>query len=172
MRFVETPGIGTTLIQLVDDQRKLLSRLEVLELTIWFSGVKIPVAGIAGVYTPPGLRKKGYATNCLKHAIRKQQRKDKCLLMLFGERDFYARFGLTPIGPWYGIYVSQKLAALPPLEPVDPSHSAEVPKDVPPSFIPDEPVHSTLAEDEKEGEVVKDVEELEEKEVLDSGGKI
>ncbi|KKS87081.1 MAG: GCN5-related N-acetyltransferase [Candidatus Gottesmanbacteria bacterium GW2011_GWB1_43_11] len=114
MRFVETPGIGTTLIQLVDDQRKLLSRLEVLELTIWFSGVKIPVAGIAGVYTPPGLRKKGYATNCLKHAIRKQQRKDKCLLMLFGERDFYARFGLTPIGPWYGIYVSQKLAALPP----------------------------------------------------------
>ncbi|HBF66824.1 MAG TPA: histidine--tRNA ligase [Candidatus Magasanikbacteria bacterium] len=69
-------------------------------------------------------------------------------------------------------YLNKKLAALPPLEPVDPSHSAEVPKDVPPSFIPDEPVHSTLAEDEKEGEVVKDVEELEEKEVLDSGGKI
>ncbi len=117
MRFIHRSGIGTTLIQLVDEHKHLLSRLEILKMKIWFSGIQIPVCGIAGVYTPPNFRHRGYARKCLEYALRLQQEDKQCLSFLFGTPNFYEKFGYVLVMPWYGVYVYHRLWPILPHEP-------------------------------------------------------
>ncbi len=118
MRFIHQRGTGTTLLQLVDKQKELLSRLELLKMKIWFAGIQIPIGGIAGVYTPQNFRRRGYATKCLEYSLRLQQKDGLCLSFLFGNPHFYEKFGYVPVMPWYGTYVYHESWTALPHEPI------------------------------------------------------
>jgi predicted acetyltransferase len=108
-------GQGTTQIELLDNGSEPVSGLEMLDLTMWFSGVQIPAGGIASVYTGEAFRNRGYARQCMEHALELQRREGKPLSFLFGIPRFYEPFGYTTVMAWYAVHVStESLRELPP----------------------------------------------------------
>ena len=110
-------GHGTTLLELNAEGTTPVSGLEILDLQMWFSGVKIPVGGISAVYCDENHRNLGYARACMQFALELQRREGKMLSFLFGIPGFYERFGYTVVMPWYAVYVSVEVGRALPLEP-------------------------------------------------------
>lgn len=119
-------GQGTTLIELLVGDETRAAGLEILDLQMCLSGVKVPTGGISAVYCEPDYRNHGYAQQCMVHAIELQREEGKLLSFLFGVPNFYERLGYTVVMPWYGVYVSpqawQNLPAEPEMREPAPHH--------------------------------------------------
>jgi predicted acetyltransferase len=98
-------GQGTTLVEYWADETGPASGLESLPLTMHFGGARLPIAGIASVYTEDAHRNRGYARKCVEHALELQCKEGALLSFLFAIPCFYEPFGYTVVMPWYGIYV-------------------------------------------------------------------
>jgi predicted acetyltransferase len=99
-------GHGTTLVEYWADGKGPASGLESLPLTMYFGGAQLPIAGIASVYTDDAHRNRGYARQCLEHALELQRKDGALLSFLFAIPCFYEPLGFTVVMPWYAIYVS------------------------------------------------------------------
>jgi len=85
-------------VALVEDGR-LLASAKRYRLTMSLGGADVPTIGIGAVFTPPGLRGRGYAAALVELIIEKAGEEGCGLALLFSEIDpvFYARLGFERV---------------------------------------------------------------------------
>jgi predicted acetyltransferase len=83
----------------LDVDGQSVSRLSVLDASIWLLGVEVRMGGIASVNTNSEHRMKGYARRVLEDTVRYMTGLGCDVSMLFGINDFYNKFGFIPCLP-------------------------------------------------------------------------
>ncbi|MCC6730177.1 MAG: GNAT family N-acetyltransferase [Chthonomonadales bacterium] len=97
-------------------QDRPVSRLWIVPFTLRVGAAMVRMDGIGGVGTDESHRLRGYSRRVLEHAVDRMRRGDAALGMLYGIRDFYARFGFATAGPDHLLFLTdlERDAALPP----------------------------------------------------------
>ncbi len=79
----------------------LVAQLQLLPLTVMSGSGTLRCAGIAGVVTPPEVRRRGYAALLLRHACDELREQGMPLCMLYPfKRSFYHRYGWATFLDW------------------------------------------------------------------------
>jgi GNAT superfamily N-acetyltransferase len=84
---------------LVDDQDRLLASAKRYRFDVRLDGRDLRMSGIGAVFTPPGLRGHGYASEIVKQLIERERGEGVALASLFSEigEEFYRRLGFSVI---------------------------------------------------------------------------
>jgi GNAT superfamily N-acetyltransferase len=92
--FDHDPTFRDDLCFVADDGGRLVSTLQVFRKQVRVDGAIVAVGGVGNVYTDPGYRDGGVASQLLTHAITAMQEHEFDLSLLFASRtDFYGRLG-------------------------------------------------------------------------------
>ena len=92
--FDHDPTFRDDLCFVADDGGRLVSTLQVFRKQVRVDGAIVAVGGVGNVYTDPGYRDGGVASQLLTHAIAAMQEHEFDLSLLFASRiDFYGRLG-------------------------------------------------------------------------------
>ena len=98
MQLVRTPGEGWLRVELkIGDQT--VSRLTVLDLKMRIGRAVVRMAGVAGVWTHPEHRMRGYARRVIEDALSYMAEEGYDVSLLFGIPDFYNKFGYASVLP-------------------------------------------------------------------------
>jgi GNAT superfamily N-acetyltransferase len=90
--FDHDPTFRDDLCFVADDGGRLVSTLQVFRKQVRVDGAFVAVGGVGNVYTDPGYRDGGVASQLLTHAIAAMQEHEFDLSLLFASRtDFYGR---------------------------------------------------------------------------------
>lgn len=86
-------------LALVDDAGRVLSSGKRYRFTVRFGGEEAPMLGIGAVFTPPALRRRGYAAHIIERIIAEEAAADTALAALFSDigDQFYRRIGFEPV---------------------------------------------------------------------------
>ncbi len=110
-----------------------LSMLEVIDAQVRLCGAALRCAGIANVFTPPGLRGRGYARRLMQEALERLRDQGYLVAGLFGIQDFYDKYGFATVAPDFIISVPTHLLAcqagglaVRPARPADLPHIAGI----------------------------------------------
>ena len=93
-----SPAKDGTKLELVEGD-EVVSGLTVVERLVRVGDIPVRCGGIAGVYTQPQHRMKGYARQLLEGSISFMQEAGHIVSALFGIPAFYPKFGFAPILP-------------------------------------------------------------------------
>ncbi len=76
--------------------KQAVSGLSIVDLKMRIGGAVVRMGDIAGLYTAPKQRMKGYARKTMEHSIQYMHEQGFDISILFGIRGFYRRFGYAP----------------------------------------------------------------------------
>lgn len=95
-------------ILIIEDNKKLCSLVRIFPLTLIQNGIKIKFGGIGAVSTDYEERGKGYMSILLKEAIKKMEKEDYPLSILWGDRHRYINFGYENSGKLVNVSITTR----------------------------------------------------------------